>query len=158
MREINVKQAAFVLFMVWVVAFAVGTCRAESWPKAMWNDLKANSSVNLGTNISYGSVHDFVYGDTYTGAKTSLWNWRTIHLEYGFMQRVDGDSPVSHSLGASVYLQPLLNWAFIPEKWIAVKQIYVGPVVLYDKYLWRGGVQLHLQFGFETQEGKIWSK
>lgn len=147
-----------VLIAMCLVGFMSSVASAESWPTKLWNDLKEHSSVNLGTNISYGSIHDFVYGDTYTGAKTSLWSWRAIHLEYGFMQRVDGGSPVSHSLGASVYLQPFLSWAFIPEKWVAVKQIYAGPVVMYDKYLWRAGIQIHLQFGFEMIDGKIWSK
>ncbi len=147
---------------LWIILFLVGVAAsfsfAESWTKAKWSDLKAHSEVDLGTNISYGTIHCFIYGDTYTGAKTSLWHYRTIHAEYGFMQKVNGQAPVSHSLGVSVYIQPLLKWAFIPEKWVAVKNLYAGPVVMYDKYRWRAGLQLHLQFGFETQSGQLWSK
>ncbi len=123
----------------------------QSWYAAAWEDLKANSSLNLGQNIAYGWVGDFVYGKNLTGFKHSIYNYRFIHLEYGAMfqigeTRTITHSPMHHTIGPSIYIRPFVNWALIPDDFIMLKQLYIGPVSGYDLHRWTGGIQVHLPF------------
>lgn len=149
------KQWRFVFALAAFAFLAPFPAFAESWPVRMWKDVQENSSVNLGDNVAWASYHDFVYGDTLTGMKSSLWNYRWFHLEYGMAQRVDGTPPMSHTLGAGIYLQPLLKWAAVPKKWEAIKKIVVGPFTGYDFRRWRAGIQAHLMFSLRGKDSEI---
>jgi len=131
---------------------------AEAIPVRMWNDLKANSSVNLGTNIAVGSFHDFVYGDTMLGGKSSIYSYRFMHLEIGMAKRPDKRGPIIFTVGTAAYLQPLLKIALIPDKWVLIKQLYVGPFAGYDFHIWRAGMQAHFAFDLPIVSGKSFKK
>lgn len=147
MREVNTKQAVFLLFMVWILAFAVGASRAESWPKVIWNDLQENSSFNLGTNVAAGVAYDFTFRRIKVGAITSIYNWRKLHLEYGaLMDKEDGSLPVTHSIGVSFRLRPFLNMK-IPDKYVAIKNLHIGSACGYDLHHFSGLLQFHWPFG-----------
>lgn len=115
----------------------------------MWRDLKAHSEIDLGKKIAYGSLHDFVYGDTLLGLKAFLCHYRKLQFEAGATQRVDGQSPVMYTFGASVALQPFLKPITLPEDYKLLRSLYVGPFVGYDLHRWRGGLQIHLPWRFE---------
>ena len=72
-----------------------------------------------------------------------------IHLGRKILQRVDGTNPVTHSFGGSIYIQPFVKWAYIPEKWTLIKQLYAGPVGAYDLHYWYAGLQVHAGFSLK---------
>ena len=147
MREVNTKQAVFLLFMVWILSFVAGASRAESWPKVIWNDLQENSSFNLGTNVAVGAAYDFTFRRVKVGVITSIYNWRKLHLEYGALKdKEDGSLPVTHSLGVSFRLRPFLKMN-IPDKYVAVKNLHIGLACGYDLYHFSGLLQVHWPFG-----------
>lgn len=140
-------RTLILLCLAYLIALAVGISHAEAWYSKAWNDLKDNSEVILGENLAYGVCYDLTFKETLHGAKMSIYRYRKIHLEYGALTVMDKPKPFTHSLGFSLYLQPFLNWAVIPEKWKNIKNLYFGPVAGYDLHYWKGMIQLHHEFG-----------
>lgn len=149
-KEARGKKIAFAVIFV-LLWLAMGGYARAGWVGNAWGDLKANSKNNLGSNLAFGCIQDFVYGRSYTGFKTSVYSYRELHLEYGAMLRIYKGKPiasgiVNHTLGISIYVQPFLRWAYIPKKYVLIKNLYIGPVVGYNLHRWTAGLQIHLPF------------
>lgn len=134
-----------ILFVLLLPVSAFG----KAWPVKMWEDVKAHSSIDAGKGIAYGSLHDFVYGDTMLGLKAFLFHYRQFYLEAGVTQRVDGKNPVTYIFGLSVHLQPFLKPIKLPDEYTILRSLYLGPWVGYDLHVWRAGLQVHLPWRFE---------
>lgn len=148
--EDDYRRGVYILLASVLTLFlACALASAEPWPGVVWQDLAAHSSLEAGTGVAFGSVHDFIYGRTYGGIKFPLARYRDLHLEAGVLQRIDGTAPVAYSLGVSYYVRPFADGygLNVPERFGLLRQLYVGPVGCYDFQYWLAGLQFHLAFG-----------
>ncbi len=118
----------------------------KSWISRIWEDVKDNSHLNLGTDIAYGAGHDFINGKNYRGGIFSIYNYRKLHLEYGLLDPFK-NGPVSHSIGSGIRIQPFINWARIPDQYKAIKQMYINTSTRYDLHHWGFMLLVHAGYG-----------